>query len=116
MPATKKSSLNETKLATKLIQNSTKVQSKQVELIANMDKLIKKMDKFLDLFEEASKKVTDVEDTEERISGLSNKLELLLEQNKSVAKGLILLEKYVRGKTSLESPKGPESVDEYGGI
>ena len=103
-------------LSTKLIQNSTKIQSKQVELIMNIDRLVKKMDGFLSLFEEASKKVTQVEDTEERIQTLSNKLEILLEQNKTIARGLILLEKYVRGKTSLESPEGPGSIEEYKGI
>lgn len=104
------------KLSTKLIQNSAKIQAKNVELITAIDKLVKKMDHFLDLFEEASKKVTEVEDTEERIQALSNKLEILLDQNKSVAKGLLLLEKYVRGKTSLERVEGPESVEEYKGI
>lgn len=103
-------------LSSKLIQNSAKIQAKQVELIESMNKLVKKMDGFLNLFEEASKKVTDVEDTEERIQALSNKLEILLEQNKTIAKGLILLEKYVRGKTSLENPEGPGSIEEYKGI
>ena len=107
---------DETKLETKLIQNSTKIQAKNVELIENIDKLVKKIDMFLGLFEEASKKVTEVEDTEARIQSLSNKLEILLEQNRTIAKGLILLEKYVRGKTSLERAEGPESVEEYKGI
>ena len=108
--------IEEDKLSTRLIQNSAKIQAKNVELIENINKLVNRIDRFLDLFEEASKKVTEVEDTEARIMSLSNKLEILLEQNKTIAKGLILLEKYVRGKTSLERAEGPESVEEYKGI
>jgi len=112
----KSSKSEEKELARKLIKNSSDIQAKNVELITNMNKLIKKIDKFLDLFEEASKKVNEVEDTEQRIEALSNRLEILLEQNKTIAKGLILLEKYVKGKTSFESSEGPENVEEYKGI
>ncbi|GEM_PF-2581231 len=64
--------------------------------------LLQRMDKLLSLFEEAAQHVGEVETVEARVTALTNKLEALLEQNKSIAQGLVLLEKYVRGKTRLE--------------
>ncbi len=69
------------------------------DLVESTDQLTKRIDKLLSLFEEASKHVGEVESTEQKIKVLSEKLENLLEQNRSIAQGLILLEKYVRGKT-----------------
>ena len=40
---------------------------------------------------------------EDKVRNLTEKLELLLEQNKDIAHGLVLLDKYVRGKTEFES-------------
>lgn len=71
-------------------------------LIESTNKLVQRIDKLVSLFEEASKHVGEVESTEEKIRALSSKLETLLEQNKAIAQGLILLEKYVRGKTGLQ--------------
>ncbi len=64
----------------------------------SVDKLTGKMDDMLNLFSEASKHISDVGD-DERIKMLTTKLESLLEQNKTIARGLLLLEKYVRGKS-----------------
>ena len=64
--------------------------------------LITRMDKVFSLFEEASKHVAESESAEKKVNALTKKLEILLEQNKSIAQGLILLERYVRGKTRLE--------------
>lgn len=105
----------EEKLAKQLIQTGVKVQSKSIDLMSSMDKLTKRIDKLVGLFEEASKHITEAETTEERINELTTKLESLLEQNKSIAKGLILLEKYVRGKTEFTTPEG-EKVEEYSGL
>ena len=66
------------------------------------------------LFEEASKHVSEAETVEERVNELTTKLETLLDQNKSVARGLILLEKYVRGKSELE--KQAPRTEEYSGL
>ena len=78
-------------------------------------RVIERVDRLVSLFEEASKHVTDVETTEAKINMLTQRLQELLEQNKSVAQGLILLERYVRGKTRLEEGMaGPKPVAEYG--
>jgi len=95
-----------------LVKNTAAFQSKTIDLISEISKqnkntteLISKMDKMLTLFEDAAKQVGETKTTDEQISSLSIKLENLLEQNKIVARGLLLLEEYIRGKTSL--PKKP---------
>jgi hypothetical protein len=82
------------------------------KLIASMDKLTKRVDKLVTLFEDASKHVSEVESTEEKVRNLSTKLEELLEQNKTIAKGLIILDKYVRGQTGEST--APKNLSDYG--
>jgi len=65
------------------------------------------------LLESTNKLVGEVESTEARIQELSKRLETLLEQNRVIAQGLVLLEKYVRGKTSLQGSPQPGSMQEY---
>lgn len=81
------------------------------DLMANMNALVVRLDKIFAMFEDASKHVGDVETAEAKISNLSTKLESLLDQNKSIAQGLILLEKYVRGKTRLEPVIQPKPLE-----
>lgn len=76
--------------------------------------LIGRVDKMFSLFEEASKHVGEVQNAEARINALSTKLESLLDQNKAIAQGLILLEKYVRGKTRLEPVPTSSKPLEFG--
>ncbi len=80
-----------------------KIDSKEIsQLLDSTNKLIQRIDKLVSLFDEAAKHVGEVETTEAKIAALSSKLESLLEQNKAIAQGLILLEKYVRGKSGLQ--------------
>src|SRR3989344_4498302 len=79
------------------------LQKTEVELISNVTKLIQKIDRLLGVFEEASKHVMEVGE-DKRIVELADKLEELLNQNKNIAKGLIMLEQYVRTKSQFESP------------
>ena len=81
------------------------------ELIQSTNKLVQRIDKLVSLFEEASKHVDEVESTEAKITALSTRLESLLEQNKAIAQGLLLLEKYVRGKSGLQS--NTQTMQEY---
>lgn len=82
------------------------------ELIESTNKLVQRIDKMVSLFEEASKHVGEVESTEAKIAALSSRLETLLEQNKAIAQGLLLLEKYIRGKTGLQTQQKPQ-MPEY---
>ena len=77
------------------------IQKQISELIDSTNKLVQRIDKLVSLFDEAAKHVGEVESTEAKVAALTSKLETLLEQNKAIAQGLILLEKYVRGKTGL---------------
>ena len=81
------------------------------DLIESTNKLVQRIDKLVSLFDEAAKHVGEVESTEAKIAALSSKLESLLDQNKSIAQGLILLEKYVRGKSGL--PQQSSQLSEY---
>lgn len=110
----KSKELTEAQITKKLIESSVKIQSKTVDIISAMEKLTKRVDKMVSLFEEASKHVTEAETAEERVNELTTKLEGLLEQNKAIARGLILLEKYVRGKSELE--KEAPKTEEYTGL
>jgi len=103
-------------LIKQLLELSINLQKRNLELISNTNKLTEKMDKFLDLFERASKHISEVETTEERLGKLSTRLDSLLEQNKAIAKGLILLEKYIRGKTEFKPSLEAKPLSEYGNI
>lgn len=78
-----------------ILQNHIKLQKLSVDLIESMNGLSKRMDRMLSLFEEAAKNIEQTED-----GSLEKKLEALLEQNKIIARGLVLIEKYIRDKTT----------------
>lgn len=81
---------------TDVLQNHIKLQKVCVDLIESMNTLSKKMERMLSLFEEAAKNI----DQAEGGGSLEKKLEALLEQNKIIARGLVLIEKYIRDKTT----------------
>jgi len=89
------SSVSNTKLIHSLAENSIALQKKNMELVISIHTLTKKIDNLLNIFEEASKHVMEVGE-DKRIFELTEKLEKLLEQNKTIAGGLLMLEKYVR--------------------
>lgn len=82
-----------------LLENNASLQKASLNLIETSTILIKRIDKLVSIFEDASKHVTDVELNDERLKNLTGRLENLLEQNKEIARGLILLEQYIRSKT-----------------
>ena len=86
-----------------LLQLNIELQKKNIELLEDMNNLTRRIDNLVNVFEEAAKNVANVEDNS-RVRDLATKLEELLEQNKSLADGLLLLERYVRSK-SLETGK-----------
>jgi hypothetical protein len=90
-----------------LIKNNITLQKATLELTDAVTKMTERTDRLLSLFEEAAKNIEKSELKEP----LSKQLESLLEQNKVIARGLVLLERYIRDKTtlglqsSLEQPK-----------
>lgn len=84
-------------VTSKLIEVNLTLQKKEVELLHGMKELITRVDRMLGVFEDASKHVMEVGE-DKKIRELTDKLDDLLEQNKTIAKGLLMLEKYVRAK------------------
>ena len=88
------------KLMEKLIENTTLLQKKDAELMGSVNHLVERIDRMLNVFEEASKHVMEVSE-DKKVAELSDKLEELLEQNKTIAKGLVMLEQYVRKRAPM---------------
>ena len=89
---------NHEKLTHQLIENTVLLQRKDAELMGSVKNLVERIDRMLGVFEEASKHVMEVSE-DKRVAELADKLEELLEQNKTIAKGLIMLEQYVRKRS-----------------
>ncbi len=90
----RKSSTKE-EIINQLMQSNLALQDKTADMIHAMKELTKRMDMMVALFEEAASQIKSGTD-----EPLMKKLEELLDQNKTIAKGLILLEKYVRERAS----------------
>mgnify|MGYP001581230729 CR=1 FL=1 len=80
-----------------LIKNNITLQKVSIQLVDGVKKMTERTDRLLALFEEAAKNIERSEMSEP----LSKKLEALLEQNKIIARGLVLIEKFIREKTSV---------------
>ena len=78
-----------------LIKTNISLEKKVIELLTSVNELTKKMDLMVDIFTKAAQHIErgDVKEP------LANKLTELLEQNKKIARGLLLLEKYVKEKS-----------------
>ena len=98
MVTKKASASHHDKLLDKLVENTILLQKKDAELMTSTKKLVDKIDKMLHVFDEASKHVMEVSE-DKRIAELTDKLDDLLNQNKNIAKGLIMLEQYVRKRS-----------------
>lgn len=91
------------------VKKDVDVQNDDIKtLINSINLLVTRVDKMVSMFEEASKHVSEVQSTEEKVKNLAVKLEELMEQNKAIARGLLLLEKYVRGRTGMAEEKTPD--------
>ena len=106
----KKRDTSSKEIMNQLIENNMILQKRNVELLQAVNELTKKtsmlndkIGNLVDIFEEAAKNVTDIEE-DKRVKDLALKLDDLLDQNKNLANGLLLLERYVRGK-SLETKR-----------
>lgn len=80
-----------------IVKNNLALQKVSLQLIDAVRQMTDRMDRMLGLFEEAAKNIEKVQLKEP----LEKQLEELLEQNKVIARGLVLLEKFVRDKTSV---------------
>src|SRR3989344_5405445 len=92
-----------------LIKTNISLEKKVIELLSSVNELTKKMDQMVDIFTKAAQHIErgDVKEP------LANKLTELLDQNKKIARGLLLLEKYVKEKSSFSSPIYKEDNQEF---
>ena len=86
-----------------LVELNLALQNKNIELLNAIHGLTKRIDHLINIFEEAAKNISIVED-DTRVKELTEKLENLLDQNKTISNSLILLERYVKSR-SLETPR-----------
>ncbi|MBT4334483.1 hypothetical protein HOD61_01575 [archaeon] len=91
----------------KLVENNLALQKISLNLINSNNELVKRLDNLVGLFEEASKNVGKVDLSDKSIGKLTSKVEELVDENKDLAKGLVLLERYVRGKSGYQ----PASIE-----
>ncbi|MBS3171735.1 hypothetical protein J4449_03945 [Candidatus Woesearchaeota archaeon] len=82
-----------------LIKTNISLEKKNIELLNSINQLAKKVDNLVEIFTKAANHIEkgDVKEP------LAVKLSELLEQNKKIARGLLLLERYVKEKASFSS-------------
>ncbi len=97
MPA-KKVSASEP-LVDELIKHNISLEKVSLELLESVNKMTHRMDRMLSLFEEAAKNIESAEKLDEK--PLASQLSDLVEQNKTLARGLLLIERFIRDKTSV---------------
>lgn len=86
-----------------LTKNNVILQQKSVELVNSMNNLSKNIDKLVRIFQTAAENIDKGAEKEP----LTFKLTQLIEQNKQLARGLLLLEQYIKRRTP------PETKNEF---
>lgn len=81
------------------------LQKVTIDLVESVHQLTSRLDRLLALFEDATKNIQALDNDQD----LAKKLETLLEQNKTIAHGLVLLEQYIRDR-SAPPPKNLPSL------
>jgi len=87
-----------------LVEQNIMLSKKSAETIKELKMLTSRIDKLIGIFEKASKQVGEVQTNDQIVRSLSEKLNDLLDQNKTIASGLLALEKYVRQRTAEQRP------------
>ena len=87
-----------------LIENNIGLQKKTTDLLVGINSLTKKVSSLVSLFEGAAKRIRPGME-EEELKPLLEKLDMLTDQNKTIARGLVLLEEYIREKRKPFQPK-----------
>ena len=91
----------------RLVENNVKLQQVNTNLLISVDNMTKKVDELVQIFKKAAEHIEKGEIKEP----LARKLVDLLEQNKRIAKGLILMEKFMKEKEGYPQEKKEEYQD-----
>ncbi len=103
MKKTSKTRVSKQHIINQLTKNNVILQQKSVELISSMNNLNKNIDKLVNIFQRAAENIDKGAEKEP----LAFKLTQLIDQNKQLARGLLLLEQYIKRKTP------PQSKNEF---
>lgn len=103
--AKKKKKLTKAELETQLIENFVKMQKVQANLAVKFDELSKNISKLLELFEIAARSFVQKQEGVGGDKDLLNKLDTLIDQNKTIAHGLTLMEGKIQHRMHEESEK-----------
>ena len=82
-----------------LVKNNVELQKQNLSLLESMNNLVKKVDELVEIFKKAAEHIEKGEIREP----MARKLTDLLEQNKRIAKGLIMLERFVREREGFDT-------------
>jgi hypothetical protein len=77
-----------------LMRMNIELQKVTVDLIEKMNNVTTRIDRMLSLFEDAARNISTTDDA----SGLKTQLQDLLDQNKTIARGLLSIERYIRDR------------------
>ncbi len=86
-------------LIDELIKHNVALEKVSLELLESVNKMTHRMDRMLSLFEEAAKNIEQAERLEDK--PVAKQLNDLIEQNKVLARGLLLIERFIRDRTSI---------------
>jgi len=79
-----------------VIENSIALQKVSAEMAFSLNKLMKEVSELVNVFKEAEKSMRDEKTSDtvfkEEISSIKTKLDMLIDQNKTIARGILLLE------------------------
>ncbi len=78
-----------------LLKHNAELSNKTADLVLSVKELTNRMSKLIEIFEGASKSIRE----EEVKEPLVDKITALIEQNKQIAKGLIILERFIQEKS-----------------
>ncbi len=96
-----------------LVHSNMLIQSKLVDLVQSNNELVKEIRTLVKFFHEAGERMV-VESEEERLRPLFERLNALLDQNKTIVRGLLLIQKYIKSSSPGETPNkplGPEDLE-----
>tara|TARA_Y100000034_G_C6807847_1_gene362875 strand:- start:224 stop:619 length:396 start_codon:yes stop_codon:yes gene_type:complete len=103
-----------------LINNNLTLQNKIVELVQTNNELLKaqtssskEISSMVQIFREAGEHLV-AETEEEKLRPLLQKISELVEQNRTIMRGLILIQKYIKSTTATDLPsQKPISPEEF---
>lgn len=99
-----------------LIENSVSLQRALVNLSVKLDNLAEKISKLLELFELSAKSFSEGKFSGDKGKDVSQKIDSLLEQNKTLAKGLALMYEKTPGFSASPSQQNQQAPEtDFGG-